>query len=126
MSLASTLTLKNEAAASRSFVTTVVNGQSCTRLDSATTLQNPTKLVISHNTSGKGESLCDRHLIQATRVEPDAQGIPMTTVVNLTIAVPRRAVSNTTAYDLVSFIKDLVDTSGVKSADLDAILQGQS
>lgn len=126
MSLAATLALKNEAAASRSFVTTIVNGQSVTRLDAATSLQTPTKVVITHSTSGNGDSLSDRHLIQATRVDLDANGVPMTTVVNFTISVPRRSASNTTVYDLVSFIKDLVDTGGVKSADLDAILQGQS
>lgn len=126
MSLASTLSLKNEAAAARSFVSTIVNGQSVTRLDSATTLQTPTKLMISHNTSGSGDSLADRHLIQATRVDLDANGLPMTTIVNLTLAVPRRATSNTTVKDLLSFIKDLVDTGGAASADLDAILQGQS
>lgn len=126
MALASTLTLKNEAAAAKTFVSTIVNGQSTTRIDSGTTLNAPTRMVISHTTSGKGNDLMDRHLIQATRVENDALGVPMTTVVNLTLAVPRRTVTNTTVYDLVSFIKDLIDTGGTKSTDLDAILQGQS
>jgi hypothetical protein len=126
MSLSATLSLKNEAAAARSFVTTDVLPTGTVRLDGATTLSQPTKLAIKHSTSGSGESLTDRHLIQATRVELDANGIPFTTVVNLTIAVPRKTATNTTVYDLVSFIKDLVDTAGAKSADLDAILQGQS
>lgn len=126
MSLSETLSLKNEAAASKSFVTTNVSGSSRTRLDSATSLQNPTKLTISHSTSGNGDSLADRHLIQATRVEDDADGVPMTTIVNLTISQPRRAADNTSVLDLVSFIKDLIDTAGAGSADLLSILQGQS
>ncbi|DAD50295.1 coat protein [ssRNA phage Zoerhiza.4_26] len=126
MSLAASLTLKNEAASNRTFVETIVQPNGRTRLDSATSLQTPTKLVISHSTSGTGDGLVDRHLIQATRVELDSNGVPFTTIVNLTIAVPRKSTSNTTVYDLVSFIKDLIDTGGVKSADLDAILLGQS
>jgi hypothetical protein len=126
MSLSADLVLKNEAAANRTFTPINVSGTSCTRLDGATSLQLPTKVVISHNTSGAGEDLVDRHLVQASRVENDANGVPFTTIVNLTLAVPRKSASNTTAYDLVSFIKDLMDTTGAKSADFDKILQGQS
>lgn len=126
MSLADPLSLKNEAAAARSFAKTITTPSSVTRIDSATSAATPTLLVVSHNTSGSGDSIADRHLIQASRRELDTNGIPFTTVVNLTISVPRKTTTSTTVYDLVSFIKDLVDTGGVKSADLDAVLQGQS
>lgn len=126
MSLSADLVLKNEAAASRTFTTVSVNGSKVDRIDSATTIQQPTKMVINHTTSGSGDSLTDRHLVQFSRTELDANGLPFTTIVNLTIAVPRRSTSTTTANDLVSFIKDLVDTAGAASADLGKILQGQS
>lgn len=125
MSLSSSIVLKNEAAVSRTFVPTIVLQSGCTRLDMATTLQLPTLLKISNSTSGSGDSLVDRHLIQASRTELDANSIPFTTIVNLTLAVPRKSPNNTTTYDLVSFIKDLVDTGGVASGDLAAILQGR-
>lgn len=126
MALTADLVLKNEAAANRTFTTVSVNGANVTRLDSATTIQQPTKMVINHTTSGSGDDLVDRHLIQFSRTELDANGLRFTTIVNLTMAVPRRSSSNTAVKDLVSFIKDLVDTAGVASADLDKILQGQS
>lgn len=126
MSLSESIVLANEADANRTFVTTIVDKTSVTRLDEATTLQTPTKLVISHNTSGSGDSLADRHLIQATRVTLDSNDVPMTTVVNLTISQPRRAASNADVLDLVSFIKELIDNAGNASDALVDILQGQS
>lgn len=126
MSLSATLSLKNEAASAKSFVTTNVTNNKVDRLDGATSLSLPTRLVINHQTSGSGATLTDRHLIQASRTELDAANVPYTTVVNLTIAMPRRSVSTASALDLVSFIKDLIDTGGVASADLASILQGQS
>lgn len=126
MSLNAVLALKNEAGANRSFTTTQVGPTGVTRLDDGTTLSTPTMLKIQHSTAGKGDDLSDRHLLQATRVELDANGIPFTTVVNLTISVPRKSASMASAYDLVSFLKDLVDTAGAHATELTQILQGQS
>jgi hypothetical protein len=126
MSLTADLVLKNEAAASRTFTPVNVAANGITRLDAATTLAEPTRMVINHTTSGKGDSLIDRHLIQFTRTELDANDVPYTTIVNLTIANPRKATGSATVKDLLSFLKDLIDTAGVASADVDKILQGQS
>lgn len=126
MALTADLVLKNEAAASRTFTTVNVNGTGVTRLDSATTIQLPTKMIVNHTQSGAGDAVVDRHLVQFSRTELDANGMPYTTVVNLTMAVPRRSVGNVTVKDLLAHIKDLIDTGGVASADVDKILQGQS
>lgn len=125
--LGDSIVLKDEAAANHTFVTVgSPNGTAITRIDQATTLSAPRKMVVSHSTSGSGLNLVDRHLIQFTEVELDAAGNPFTTIVNFTIARPRRATGNTTVYNLVSYLKDAIDTEGAHSALIDQILQGQS
>lgn len=99
--------------------------QEAERLDAATTLSDPQKLVIKHQTSGseKAGNLIDRHLVSFSRVERDSSGNAAAAVVNLTISVPRNNMFSTSEVQtqvnmLVNFI--------MGSGNLAALLQGQS
>lgn len=82
---------------------------SSTRLDTASTLSEPKKLVIKHSTSGSGANIVDRHLIQVSNTQLDSAGVPRTAVVNLTMAVPRNAaVAQSDVEDAIANIVSLV------------------
>lgn len=97
------------------------------RIADDTTPQTPRRLVIRHATSGSGDSLSDRHLIQLTERKLDTNGLAFDTIVNLTITQSRRDANNTTVENLLSYLKDLLTGSpgGVSSAVVADIVQGQ-
>jgi hypothetical protein len=100
------------------------------RIDIASTLALPTTLVIKHSTTGKGDAVVDRHLVQLNRTV-SASPSPVTVNVNFTLTVPRNvAVTPTIIHDVVThiidFLTDGAATGLATSANIDAILRGES
>lgn len=124
MSLSTDIALDNAAAASKTFVMQSTSADGTVRIDNSTTLANPRLMQIKHSLSGpKGVDQVDRHLLSFSTTETDANGKQATSVVNLTIALPRNGViSRTDVNDMLAFIVDFLGTS----ANVDAILLGGS
>jgi hypothetical protein len=82
------------------------------------TLAEPIEMKISHSTSGKGEAIVDRHLVQFTRTVVDAVGVPRVAIVNFTIAMPRSTVSGLDAGLLTNALWEFIrDAGGNETAD---------
>lgn len=127
MALSSSLVLKDNAAANVTFTENRRNGYRVERLDVATSTAVPRKLVVDHSTTtGPKGILNDRHLIQVTSAELDASGNLATTVVNLTISIPRNASGSTPAKHCLAAIASLLMTTGAANVNFDAVLQNQS
>ena len=100
------------------------------RIDIASTLALPSVLVIKHSVSGKAPNIVDRHLIQLNKTVATALGtVPLSA--NFTLAVPRDiAVTSAMVYDVVShivdFLTDGTQTGLAVTANIDAILRGES
>jgi hypothetical protein len=107
------------------FVVTSRAGSSCERLNDATTLSDPEKLVIKHQVTGteKQGNLVDRHLVQLSRVERDSDGVAHACVVNVTMSVPRNGLFSTAEVTRqVAILANLLFDTGMTAA----ILQNQS
>lgn len=107
------------------------DSQGTTRIDIATTLQEPAFLRIRHQTTGKGGDAVDRHLVQFERTKLDANGTPRTLTVNFTMAVPRStAITSALVQDQVMNLLDLLASGGLASlastANIDSLLRGES
>lgn len=127
MALTSNLSLNNNAAAAKTFNENKRSGSRVERLRSDTTLALPSRLVIDHSVTNGGGVTSDRHLIQVATTESDGNGGTGTTIVNLTISVPRTvSAAATTAKDAVAFICDLLQDAGAANAAFTSILQGES
>ena len=100
------------------------------RIDIASTLALPNVLVIKHSVSGKAPAIVDRHLIQLNKTVATALGsVPLSA--NFTLAIPRDvAVTSTMVHDVVSHIVDFLTdgtaTGLATTANVDAILRGES
>jgi hypothetical protein len=132
MSFSDTQTLDDQSGDDLTFVLISRDGTGTTRLDNATTLALPGKLVIKHSTSGKGSSAIDRHLVQVTKTV-DATPAPVDLVINFTLAVPRvSAVTPQIIWDAVSPLLDFLLVPGTYNGPLsatttiDALLRGEA
>lgn len=101
------------------------------RLDSASTLAQPRKLVIKHSVSGKGTTAVDRHLIQLTELV--ASGTDQATgTVNLTFAMPRNPlITEAKMFDLASLLICFVTgeaypTASLTTTSIQKLLRGES
>jgi hypothetical protein len=100
------------------------------RIDIASTLALPSVLSIKHSTSGKPPNVVDRHLIQVSKTVATALGTA-TLNANFTLTIPRdTAVTTTMVHDVVSNILDFLSDSALtgfaSTANVDAILRGES
>ena len=100
------------------------------RIDIASTLAIPSTLVIKHSQSGKLPNIVDRHLVQVNRSVATSTGTAAVNV-NLTVNVPRDvAVTPTLVHNAISnvvdFLLDLASTGLATTANIDAILRGES
>lgn len=113
MALTSTLTLDGSTGTEASFVLQGTDANGSRRINSATTLAAPELCTIKHSKTGSGVNAIDRHLVQFSRTEADAAGVPRTATVNFTIAVPQSSVFSTTeVIDLVAYLVDLISDGG--------------
>lgn len=100
------------------------------RIDIASTLALPSTLVIKHSTSGKTPNVVDRHLVQVNKSVATTLGSVVVTA-NFTLTVPRDvAVTTTIIHDVVSNLLDFLDdgllTGFASTANIDALLRGES
>jgi hypothetical protein len=102
-----------------------------TRIDMATNLTAPGLLEIKHETRGRAPSQVDRHLVSLTRTVIDPTGTPVACTVNLTVSVPRNpAVTSAIVRNLVANMIDFMSDGSIASmattANVDALLRGES
>lgn len=100
------------------------------RSDIASTLALPTILTIKHSQQGKSPNVVDRHLVQLSKTLATAAGTTQV-ICNFTVTVPRDvAVSTANVHDVIShvvdFLTDLTSTGLATTANIDAILRGES
>lgn len=100
------------------------------RIDVASTLALPATLIIRHSVTGKAPNLVDRHLVQLTKTVSASIGTA-TLNCNFTITVPRDvALTPTVIYDVITnlldFLQDGAITGLATTANIDAILRGES
>lgn len=128
MSLASSLTLKDNAQANRTFVENKRMGFRVERIDTASTFNTPKMLIVDHSMTGPKGKESYRHLIQMTTVGADAAGTtPTTTIVNLTISCPKNDPSTATyAKDMLAEIVSMLTTAGACNATFDSLMLNQS
>lgn len=128
--LANDITLDNKDGTDVVFRLVSQDKDGTRRIDVASTLALPAVLTIKHTQSGKAPNVIDRHLVQLNKVVPSTLGT-VSVNVNFTITVPRdvsvtpvmihNAVSN-----VLDFLSDGVTTGMATTANVDAILRGES
>lgn len=128
--LASDLTLDKADGTDVVFRLVSTGADGSRRIDVGSTLALPSTLVIKHSTSGKPPNIIDRHLIQLNKTLPTALG-SVTVNANFTLTVPRdSAVTLVEIHNIVSNMLDFLSDSGLtgfaSTANVDAILRGES
>jgi hypothetical protein len=133
MALTDPVSLENAFNTANNFVRTQQSATGSDWIDTASTPQEPRGFKIKHQVSGKGKDIVDRHLISFYSTKMDAETIPRTAVVNLTLAVPRNTIiTNTIMYNLLSNLIDLLTAlqwagaqAGMTVTNVDKLLRGE-
>lgn len=105
-----TLTLKDDTPTSYTYVLTSLNGNEAVYRDNSSSLQNPRLMRISHQITSKDDG-SDRHLVQLSRSDDNADGDPFLGSVHVVLSLPREGV---TSADLVlewEKLKNCVDVA---------------
>jgi len=128
--LANDLVLDNAGGADVTFRLVSQDGAGSRRIDIASTLALPSALVIKHSTTGKSPNVVDRHLIQLNKTVPTALG-SVTMNANFTLTIPRdAAVTSAIVHDVISNMLDFLSDGGLtgfaSTANVDAVLRGES
>lgn len=128
--LAQTLVLDDASGDDISYALIAQNETGTRRIDVATDLAYPRTLQVKHSVQGGGVAAVDRHLVQFSHTLAGADG-PVSAVVNFTIAKPRDAVvTNAVVFDLVANLVDFLSDGGLTTyattANVTAILRGES
>lgn len=102
------------------------------RVDTASTLAEPSVLQIKHSVQGSGADAVDRHLISLS-ANKLSSGKPRAAVINFTAAVPRDSViTSAIVLDLIAQLVDLITDGGFSGSgfagttNLTAFLRGES
>jgi hypothetical protein len=129
MALSSTITTADEAGSSKAFVEIERSGTRVVRLGAGSTLALPMQLVIVHSSSTDKKTgvTTYRHLVQGTKSVLDANGVKVTTIVNLTINVPEGAAAGD-AEEVLGYIQNFLNatTTTQAQANVDNLLIGES
>lgn len=128
--LANDLTLDNANGTDVVYRLTSQGSDGSRRVDIASSLALPNVLQVKHSQSGKAPNVIDRHLVSLTKTVAAASGT-VAVVCNFTVTVPRDvAVTTTLVHDAVSnvldFLSDSALTGFASTANVDAILRGES
>jgi len=98
-------------------------------IDVSSTIAEPGLFEIKHSVNGSGAQLVDRHLVSLKRTVATTP-LPVSLVVNLTIAVPRNAVvTNQMVYDACANVIDFVSAGGLATltaTTIDSLLRGET
>ena len=100
------------------------------RIDVASSLALPNVLTIKHSVTGKAPNVVDRHLVQVNKTVVTTTGSASINC-NFTVTVPRDvALTPTLIHDaichIVDFLTDGAATGLATSANIDAVLRGES
>jgi bifunctional N-acetylglucosamine-1-phosphate-uridyltransferase/glucosamine-1-phosphate-acetyltransferase GlmU-like protein len=114
VAFSSDIALNDASAASKTF-REIQSPDGSLRLDTSSTLAEPRTLSIKHQTqTGKDGRVTDKHLISFTQVKNDSVTGPASSVVNMTIAMPRTGpITRAMVDDLIAFVKNLLTTTNV-------------
>lgn len=128
--LASDLTLDKADGTDAIFRLVSTSSDGSSRLDIASTMALPSRLVIKHSVTGKSPLLVDRHLVQLNKTVAAAIGT-QTAGLNFTLTIPRDVAITPTVIDdlvshLVDFLLDGASTGYATHANIDAIIRGES
>lgn len=119
MSFASTIVLKDAAAANENFLRLFADSSKVTYGLSTATLNAPVNLIIGHQMTSAMEG-SDRHMVKITRTVLDASGRPFTMVLNLTLSIPRAGIARGDINNAIAELKEFLGT-----ANVDALLRGE-
>lgn len=119
MSFASTIVLKDAAAANENFLRLNADSSKVTYALSSSTLNAPVLLTIGHQMSSSIDG-SDRHMIKLTRTVLDSDNRARTLVLNCTLSVPRLGVARTDVNNALAELKEFLST-----ANVDALLRGE-
>jgi hypothetical protein len=86
------------------------SGQAATYRDSNSTISNPRTLRISHQNANSATGT-DRHLVQFSRTDDDANEVPYTGTVHAVFALPREGVTSANLKLEWEKLKNLIDAS---------------
>lgn len=119
MSFASTIVLKNAAAAIQTFLRLNSDKSQVNYALSTSSLSAPVSLVIGHQMTSAPDG-SDRHLVKISRTVIGADNKAKTCVLNCTLSVPRVTISRTNVDDCIAELKEFLAT-----ANVDALLRGE-
>lgn len=119
MSFASTIVLKDAAAANENFLRLAADSSKVTYALSSATLNAPVILTIGHQMTSAMDG-SDRHMVKISRTVLDSDNKPRTLVLNCTLAVPRLGIARTDVNNAIAELKEFFGT-----ANVDALLRGE-
>lgn len=120
MAYASTIALKNAAAAAETFTRLAQNGDVVEYMLTTSTLSAPVKLQIGHQITKSADGN-DRHMVKIARTVIGTDLKPRTVTWTLTGSVPRSTISRTNVDDCLAELKEFIATA----ANIDALLRGE-
>lgn len=98
----------NDGTSDFTYVLMSTNASEAIYRDDSSTLSNPRTLRVSHQIA-KEDTGVDRHLIQLSRTDDDADGLPYTGTAHAVLAVPRDGVTQADFIKEWNKLKDVVD-----------------
>lgn len=120
MSYASTIVLKDAAAANVTFVRVRATQDDVVYADSISTLSQPNLLTIGHKPTNS-VSGSDRHMIKLAKTTVGTDNVPRTLVCTLTINVPRQTLTRTDVNNALAGIKEFINAP----ANVDSLLRNE-
>lgn len=123
------LTLRDNAAADKTFTARQMSGQLVERIDTSTTAQEPRTCTINHRRVGQKGTPAERdeHLVQLKVSKKDTDGKLYTGYINVTFGVPVSGPLVRADFDhLNSMLKSATNGFLTSSGNLDKLLRGES
>lgn len=105
-----TLTLADDTPTNSTYNLVSLQGSEAIYRDAASVISNPRTLRISHQTSKEADGI-DRHLVQLSRTDDDADDVPHTGTVHVVLAHPREGVTSANIALEWEKLKNCVDAS---------------
>lgn len=119
MSYASTLVLKDRAAANVTFVRLTSDNQTVKYGLQTASLNTPTLFTIGHQMTSSPTGN-DRHMVKIAKTVLDSSLKQQTAVLNFTLSVPRNGIVRNDIDDIIAELKEFLVT-----ANVDALLRGE-
>lgn len=105
---ASSLTLKNAAAAVVTYIRVVADLTKAVYAHATSTLSLPIQLTIAHQVA-KSPTGTDRHLLKHARTVSTLEGKLVTSVFNVTAAIPREGITRAHINDDIAALREFLN-----------------